>query len=365
MNRDDNRSPLRAVSAPVAQGPFRASLFAQLRRLTDAGGLYEHARGTAPRRERGYCVDDVARGLVVVCREDGHAQDDLREQYLSFVLAAQVDDGSFHNRRDPDLQWRGAPSTGDCWGRALWGLGAAAGDPRALAAFDRGARRRSPSPRAMAFAALGAADVLGMQPAHRGALDLLAAGAKVIGRPVAGPGWPWPEPRLTYANAVLPEGLLAAGVALDAPGLVADGLWLLAWLLDAETHRGHLSVVPVAGRGPLDHGPGFDQQPIEAAALVDACARAHAITGQDRWLDGIDRAAAWFLGSNDVGVPLYDPGSGGGYDGLERDGRNENQGAASTLAFVSTVQQVRVRHSARRNGPLPRATPGPDLRRVG
>jgi hypothetical protein len=98
---------------------------------------------------------------------------------------------------------------------------------------------------------------------------------------------------------------------------------------------------------PLDRGPGFDQQLIEVAALVDACARAHAITGQDRWLDGIDRAAAWFLGSNDVGVPLYDPGSGGGYDGLERDGRNENQGAASTLAFVSTVQQVRARRSAR------------------
>jgi hypothetical protein len=120
----------------------------------------------------------------------------------------------------------------------------------------------------------------------------------------------------------------------------------------------------LAGRGPLDSGPGFAQQPIEAAALADACARAHAITGQDRWLVGIDRAAAWFLGSNDVGVALYDPGSGGGCDGLERDGRNENQGAASTLALVSTMQQVRARHSARRNGPLPCVTPGPE-RRVG
>lgn len=353
------------MNVPVEQGCFRASLFAQLRRLTDSGGLYEHARGTAPGREHGYCVDDVAQALVVVCREDGHAQDDLREQYLSFVLAAQHDDGRFHNRRDPDLHWRGAPSVEDCWGRALWGLGAAAGDPRALAAFDRGARLRSPWPRAMAFAALGAAAVLRLLPAHRGALNLLAAATEVIGRPAPGPDWPWPEPRLTYANAVLPEALLAAGVALDAPGLIADGLQLLGWLLDAQTRNGHLSVVPVGGRGPLDSGPGFDQQPIEAAALADACARAHAITGQDRWLDGINRAAAWFLGSNDIGVSLYDPRSGGGFDGLERDGRNENQGAESTLALVSTMQQVRSRHPARRHGPLSRVTPEAVLRGVG
>ncbi len=147
-----------------------------------------------------------------------------------------------------------------------------------------------------------------MQPANRGALDLLGAATEVIGRPAPGSDWPWPEPRLTYANAVLPEALLAAGAALDAPALVADGLRLLGWLLDAQTRDGHLSVVPVGGRGPLDSGPGFDQQPIEAAALADACARAHTITGQDRWLDGINRAAAWFLGANDAGVSLYDPG---------------------------------------------------------
>jgi hypothetical protein len=348
------------TAAPVERGPFPTSPFAHLRRLTDAGGLYEHASGTTPRREHGYCVDDVARALVVVCREDGHAQDDLREHYLSFVLAAQADDGRFRNRRDNDLRWRGAPSVEDCWGRALWGLGTAAGDPRALAAFDRGARWRSPWPRAMAFAALGAADVLRVQPANRGALDLLRAATEVIGRPAPGTDWPWPEPRLAYANAVLPEALLAAGAALDAPALVADGLRLLGWLLDAEIRDGHLSVVPVGGRGPLDSRPGFDQQPIEAAALADACARAHTITGHDRWLDGINRAAAWFLGANDVGVSLYDPASGGGCDGLERDGRNENQGAESTLALVSTLQQVRARHPASRPG-----TPESDLHGVG
>jgi hypothetical protein len=353
------------VSEPGDQGRFPSSPFAHLRRMTDAGGLYEHARGTTPRREHGYCLDDVARALVVVCREDGHAQDDLREQYLSFVLAAQDADGRFRNRRGTDLRWRGAPSVEDCWGRGLWALGAAADDPRALTAFDRGARWRAPWTRAMAFAALGAAELLRVQPEHRGALDLLGAAAELIGRSAPGPDWPWPEPRLTYANAVLPEALLAAGHALDAPALVADGLRLLGWLLDAQIRDGHLSVVPVAGRGPLDSGPGFDQQPIEAAALADACARAHAITGDDRWLDGIHRAAAWFLGANDAGVSLYDPGSGGGCDGLERGGRNENQGAESTLALVSTLQQVRARHPAGPPGTAPPAAHDAVLRRVG
>ncbi len=166
--------------------------FTHLRRLTDEGGLYEHALGTTARREHGYCVDDVARALVVVCREADPALDDLREQYVSFVLAAQAGDGRFRNRRGADLQWKDQPSIEDCWGRALWGLGAAVSSPvqsrqrdAALAAFERGARWRSPWSRAMAFAALGAAEVLRVLPGHQGARELIAAAAAMIGRPVA------------------------------------------------------------------------------------------------------------------------------------------------------------------------------------
>jgi len=323
--------------------------FTHLRRLTDEGGLYEHAQGITPRREHGYCLDDVARALVVVSRETepDAIQDDLREHYLSFVLAAQAGDGRFRNRRSTDLTWQGQPSVEDCWGRGLWGLGVAVsllGEPRqrdvALTAFERGAVWRSPHSRAMAFATLGAAEVLGVLPEHHGARELISAAAQTIGGPGAGDGWLWPEPRLTYANAVLPEALLAAGAALDDPSLAADGLRLLGWLLDAQTRDGHLSVVPVGGRGPADTVPGFDQQPIEVAALADACGRAYVLTGEQRWADGVDLAVSWFLGANDAGTPLYNPDSGGGCDGLERDGRNENQGAESTLALVSTLQQA-------------------------
>jgi hypothetical protein len=335
--------------------------FRHLRHLTDEGGLYEHAQGTIARREHGYCLDDVARALVVVSRDTGDTGDagspggaepgenqDLCRQYLRFVLDAQADDGRFGNRRGADLGWRGRPCVEDCWGRGLWGLGAAVsgqGSSRhtdlALSAFGRGAAWRSPHSRAMAFAALGAAEVLRVAPGHRGARELIGAAALLIGRAADSQVWPWPEPRLTYANAALPEAMLAAGAALENPSLVANGLRLLGWLLDIQTLHGHLSVVPVGGRGVADPPPGFDQQPIEAAALADACARAYALTGEQRWAEGIDLAASWFLGNNDVGVSLFDPDSGGGCDGLERDGRNENQGAESTLALISTMQQAR------------------------
>ncbi len=323
-----------------------APIYTHLRRLTDAGGLYEHAEGAIPRRGHGYCVDDVARALVVVCREQEPGElDDLREQYLTFVLAAQQPDGRFHNRRRSDLSWTDVASVEDCWGRALWGLGTAAARvphfrERALAGFDRGAGLRSPHPRAMAFAALGAAEVLCVLPSHVDARKLITAAVDVIGGPALGKRWPWPEPRLSYANAALPDALLAAGAALDSPSLVADGLGLLSWLLDRQTRDGHLSVVPTEGCGPDEALRGFDQQPIEVAALADACARAHLIAGGRRWAEGIGLAAAWFLGDNDSATPMHDPVCGGGFDGLERLGRNENQGAESTLALLSTLQQA-------------------------
>jgi hypothetical protein len=134
--------------------------------------------------------------------------------------------------------------------------------------------------------------------------------------------------------------LIAAGVLLDVPRWTEQGLRVLGWLLDTETRAGHLSVVPAGGWAPGEPRPGFDQQPIEVAALCDACARAHAVTGDRLWSDAVIRCAAWFDGDNDAQTPLWDPQTGGGFDGLEPFGRNENQGAESTLALLSTRQQT-------------------------
>ena len=152
----------------------------------------------------------------------------------------------------------------------------------------------------MAFAALGAAELLAVDPEHAAARTLLTDYAASVPAPNGDPEWPWPEPRLTYANAVLAEAMIAAGVALDDTELRQRGLDLLEWLLEFETTDGHLSPTPVGGRGAEDARPGFDQQPIEVASLADACARAAAVDPRAIWPEAFVAAAAWFLGANDA-----------------------------------------------------------------
>jgi hypothetical protein len=326
-------------------------VFDHLERLTDDRGLFEHARHAVPRREHGYCVDDVARGLVVVCREPrpGPAARRLARCYLAFVLDALDPTGACHNRMTVDGQWGDEAAAGDWWGRALWGLGVAATRAqspgmraRALGGFRIAAQCRSRHLRSMAFAALGAAELLSRRPDEVAARALLTDTLAVIGRPkVSDPDWPWPEERLSYGNASIAEALIVAGDALPDESALNRGLSLLEFLLRTETRDGHLSVTPVGGRGPDDIGPGYDQQPIEVSALADACASAFRITGQASWLTGIRLAWEWFGGNNDSATPMFDPRTGGGYDGLERGGRNLNQGAESTLAMLSTAQQAR------------------------
>lgn len=330
---------------------YPAPPFAHLVRLTARGGLYEHAEWTRPRAEHGFCLDDVARALVVVSREPSPVDPirTLHRRYLQFVLDAQGPDGRFRNRKSADGVWQGEPCVEDCWGRGIWALGAvlASRPPRptreaASEAFDRAIAWRSPWTRAMTFAGLGAAELLRVLPGHAGARALLVDVVATIPRPGTDPRWSWPEPRLTYANAAVPEVLIAAGAALGNDAALKDGLYLLDWLLERETRDGHLSVTPVGGSGPADTTvPRYDQQPIEVAALSDACARAFSVTGNSRWADGVHLAAQWFLGHNDTGVALVDLASGGGCDGLERTGRNENQGAESTIALIVALQQVR------------------------
>ncbi len=334
-------TPAREVYQPV---------FDHLEQLTDDRGLFEHALGTVPRREHGYCVDDVARGLVVVCHEPkpGPAACRLARCYLAFVLAALDPAGACHNRMAADGQWRDEAAAGDWWGRALWGLGVAATSAqtpgmraRALGGFRIAAQGRSPHVRSMAFAALGAAELLEERPEEIAARRLLEDTLAVIGGREADPRWPWPEERLSYGNAAIAEALILAGDALDDAPALSRGLGLLEFLLRTETRDGHLSVTPAGGRGRDDVGPGYDQQPIEVSALADACGSAFRVTHQSPWLTGVSLAWDWFEGNNDSATPMFDARTGGGYDGLERHGRNLNQGAESTLAMLATAQQAR------------------------
>ncbi len=326
-----------------------ATGFAHLIHLSDDRAVFEHALLSEPRIEHGYCVDDVARALVVICREP--ALDEtlrgLLRRCLVFTTAAIEADGACHNRMDVSGVWTDFADTKDWWGRAIWGLGVVAthapdADSRstALIAFERAVCRRSAAPRAMAFAALGAGEVLLARPDHADARALLQDAVKSIGPTDRDPSWPWPEVRLAYGNGAIVEALLIAGAALPDDAALSSGLLLLDFLLRTETRDDHLSVTPVGGRARDDSSPGFDQQPIEAAALADACARAYAITGDERWRQGVELAWSWFVGKNDNGTFMVDLETGAGFDGLHRVGRNLNQGAESTIAAISTRQNA-------------------------
>jgi hypothetical protein len=333
------------IEAPAR---VRALPYLHLARLTDEHGIFEHARHADPRPEHGYCLDDVARALIVVVREPDRTPelDRLTEVYLSFVEHAVVADGRAHNRRDLAGSWSDDLAVSDWWGRGVMAAGftaAHAQQPairaRALRVFRRAAQRRPVDVRAAAFAALGAAEVLtgaGSPDARRLLVDIVP----LLPREAVG-GWGWIEPRLRYANATLAEALLASGSALGEPGIVADGLRALEALVELETRDGHLSIAGHSGRGPEDTDPLFDQQPIETAALADAALIAWKLTADPRWVDVVRLAWGWFEGGNDGGMPMMDPLTGAGYDGLERNGRNDNRGAESTIAALTTLQRMR------------------------
>jgi hypothetical protein len=327
---------------------YPATPFGHLRRLTDNIGLIQHADGAAPLHGDGYNVDDSARGLLVICREPSPPQElvVLGRRYLYFLAQAQALGGKFRNHLGYDRRWHDQPGTGEGWGASLWALGTAATRgptpgirEESFTRFNRGARVSSPAAPAMAFAALGAAEVLDSHPGHAGALALLYRASIVIGEPPENAAWPWPTPRLGAANAAIAEAVIVSGRHLGNDRMLRNGLRMLGWLLTTETRDGHLSVISPQGWGPGEGRPAADQLPAEVAALADACMRAAAVTGDNKWLAGVKLSIAWFLGDNDARVPLLDERTGGCSDSLTGAGRSRNQGAGSTLAMIAVLQQ--------------------------
>jgi len=321
---------------------------AHLAKLTSDVGLYEHSLGDEPRREHGYCVDDVARALIVLLRAEGRAtatDSALIDVYERFLAQSQALDGRVTNRCSADGEWRGVASTEDHWGRALWAWGTAVRESRsadrAAEAYERfriSARRRSVHFRSMVFASLGAAQVLEVLPRNEPAMALLRDTIALL--PTVPEGqWVWPEARLTYANAAIPEMMMVAGFHLNDNNLIRRGRHALEWLWQLQTSAGRLSLVPHHGWSPGDVFPSFDQQPIEVAALVDACVTAYDVTSDPLWQERISIGRRWFDGWNDQGIEMHDPSTGAGFDALTLDGRNNNRGAESTISYLSVEQR--------------------------
>jgi hypothetical protein len=318
--------------------------------LTDDIGLFEHCLFAEPRTSHGYCVDDVSRGLTVLMRSDDRSDEARRliDTYIAFLSAAQQPDGTIINRRDCEGRWYGPASTEDHWGRALWAWGTLvreSGDTnRAAEAYEHfriSARRRSVFLRSMVFASLGASQVLDVLPGNRVALAVLEDTIAML--PEAPPGkWVWPESRLTYANAAVAEAMMLAGFHTNRNDVIRRGRHALEWLWQLQSEADHLSITPHTGWLPGDSLPAFDQQPIEVAALVDACATAYHLTSDPIWSQRMMIGQRWFDGHNDQGIAMRDTRTGAGYDALTLDSRNENQGAESTIAVMSVAQRTSV-----------------------
>ena len=326
--------------------------YSHLLALSDDVGIFEHAKYNKARIEHGYCVDDVARALILIERNQPESAtlQNQRLTYLQFLREAQTDAGEFINRKSYAGTWNGPAEITDHWGRALWAFGSTFQLDQdsdvayeALQRFELGAQNRSQYLRSMLFAALGAAAVLDVAGNNAIAKELLNDAAEAIDtNDVSGleeENWIWPERKLTYANAALPEVLILAGVHLKNRDFLVRGIVLLKWLLDIESKAPHFSVTPVGGRTSSGIVTNFDQQPIEIAALVDACSTAFRVTHDTQWLTYIARGARWFAGSNDSRIQMHDPLTGAGFDGLTQNGRNHNCGAESTIAYLSVMDQ--------------------------
>ena len=318
--------------------------FGHLRHLTNEDGLWEHARYSTPRLEHGFCNDDNARALVIVAREQTEDLTDLATTYLRFVLSSRKPNGTFHNRRNSKGVWIDDTGSDDSEGRVWWGLGAIARDApepwmqqASLKQFESCATFQSPHLRSNAYAALGAAEVVNGQAPVQQAVELLDKTSALIAE-AARSSIPWPESRLTYDNARIPEALIAAGVALGDERRTMAGIRLLEWLVLNESCGGHFSFTPAGGASPGDRVPAFDQQPIEAWAMADACYRAWSVSADARWIKLAQQAGQWLFGDNDARATMYDERTGGTYDGLTAVGANLNQGSESTLAGLGALQ---------------------------
>jgi glycosyltransferase involved in cell wall biosynthesis len=331
-----------------------------LRALTDDTGILQHANFTIPDRTHGYCTDDNARALLVAAMgqkylpTNGLGLDFLSGHYLGFLLYAYNEkNGRFHNFMTYSRRWMEEIGSEDAHGRAIWCLGKAVAfldDPGHLAMtttlFKKALRdvENLHSPRTTAFCLVGMNAYLRK---FSGDSDVRRIRGVLADRLFnqfknnATDDWLWLENTLNYANGKLPHALLLSGHRMLRNDMIDMGLNSLKWLLAIQTEDNHF--VPIGSNGWYEKGgprARFDQQPVEANAMVEACVEAFNVTRDKSWFDHAVMCFNWFLGHNDLNMPLYDPKTGGCRDGLMADGINQNEGAESSLAWLLSLMTL-------------------------
>ena len=335
-------------------------------RMTDDTGMLQHSIFTIPNRREGYTTDDNARALifaVLLGQVEKHRSGEVSRstessalRYAAFLEHAfNPAKGRFKNFLRYDRRWNEPVGSEDSHGRALWALGTVLGRSQdqglrgaagRLFEFSLPAVLEFNSPRAWAYALLGIQEYLDSYPGDRDAQKVRASLSRRLlemYESIRRPDWKWFENVVAYANARLPQALLVVGSACSDDRMISAGLESLDWLSQTQRCEINGHFVPIGSQG-FYHQNGekarFDQQPIEAAGAVSACLQACRVTGDERWRKEAWSAFNWFLGDNDLQLPLYDSATGGCRDGLHPDRANENQGAESALSFLMALVEM-------------------------
>ena len=333
-----------------------------LSRMTDSTGIFQHAIFTVPNFSEGYCTDDNARAfiLAVLLSELGEEPERVRTlatTYAAFLYHAfDLRVKRFHNHLGFDRRWLDEQGSEDCQGRALWALGVGVGrSPYRSFQIMAGqlftlalpALTEFTSPRAWAFGLIGIHEYLRRLSGDslvNQTRETLTSRLMELFEKTAQPDWRWFQEDLTYDNAKLPHALILSGRATGQQAVLERGLQALRWLAELQiSEKGHFRSIGTNGfyrRGGMRAN--FDQQPIEAQAMVSASLEAYRATSDRWWYEQAQRAFDWFIGWNDLGLELCSPKTGGCRDGLHLDRVNRNQGAESTLAFLLSLAEMRL-----------------------
>lgn len=351
---------INAVRISIKPGPIPAALGVEgLLRICDDTGILQHSINTVPDRAHGYCVDDNARALMLTNRMSGDSipyRNRLTTTFAAFVQSSWNEDRQeFRNFMGFGRNWLEEVGSEDSCGRTLWALGATARAAHsrgirnwAQGLFDRTASSASTfeSPRAIAFAMLGADQVLTLEAKHKAAHLILSQGADRLLTLFANSSrvdWKWFEDVLAYDNCRLSEAMIRAGLRLGSTQISGYGMESLHWITDVQTApSGHFRPVGSNSFGRQYAMPlPFDQQPVEIWAAIDAASAAYDLTGNASWLNHARRAYDWFSGANDRGVAVADPQTGTCHDGINPRGLNLNEGAESVLAYQHATFSIR------------------------
>ncbi len=336
-----------------------------VRRMTDRTGMLQHAVFNVPNFHEGYCTDDNARAFILTVLleeldipEAEPSMDTIASTYLAFLWhALDPETGRFRNFMGHNRRWLERKGSEDSHARALWAAGTALGRSR-----NEGHRKlcsrifehalpavvqHFTSPRAWAFTLLAIHEYLrrfaGDREASR-AREVLTSKLLQLHKEISSEDWPWFESIATYDNARLSHALILSGYWMPNAEALEVGLKSLRWLAECQTSpEGYFCPIGCNGFYRRGHPRAeFDQQPLEAYAMVSASLEAWRVTRDDSWQKEAQRAFEWFLGRNHLNQPLYDSVTGGCRDAIHQDRINENQGAESTLAFHLALAEMRL-----------------------